>query len=94
MGEEKIFENSVKKWLKEQGYWFVKIWGGGFQKAGIPDVLACVNGRFVALELKSETGKLSELQKYNLNKITECGGLACEVKPSNWDDVKNIIKTL
>lgn len=88
MAEEKTFENTVKKWLREQGYWYVKVWGGGFQRAGIPDILACINGNFVALELKSETGRLSELQKYNLKKIIDNDGIALEVKPSNWDEVK------
>ena len=94
MAEEKTFENKVKKWLKEEGIYFVKIWGGGFQRAGIPDILCCVNGKFVALELKSETGKLSELQKYNLDKIKESGGVALCVRPSDFEDVKLVLNSL
>ena len=65
MGKEKNFENRVKAYLKEQGCWVIKYWGGGqYTKSGIPDLLACVNGTFVAIELKSETGKLSDIQKW------------------------------
>ena len=40
MAAEKNFENKVKKYLKEQGAWFIKYWGGAaFTKAGIPDPL-------------------------------------------------------
>lgn len=94
MAEEKTFENKVKKWLKEEGIYFVKIWGGGFQRAGIPDILCCVNGKFVALELKSETGKLSELQKYNLEKIKESGGIGLCVKPKDFENVKLVLNSL
>ena len=68
---EKQFENKIKKFLKSHNIWFTKIWGGGFQKAGIPDILACVNGRFVAIEIKGSSGKPTELQKYNIKKINE-----------------------
>ena len=30
--------------------------GGMYGTAGIPDVIACINGRFVAFEVKTETG--------------------------------------
>lgn len=94
MAEEKTFENKVKKWLKEEGIYFIKIWGGGFQRAGIPDILCCINGKFVALELKSETGKLSELQKYNLEKIQKSGGIGLCVRPSDFEDVKLVLNSL
>jgi Holliday junction resolvase len=47
-------------------------------KRGIPDIVACINGRFYAIEVKA-AGKLSTLtpiQKYQLRKITEAGGIA------------------
>lgn len=48
MAAEKNFEEKVKKYLKENGCWFLKYWGGGgFTKSGIPDLLVCckVHGR-------------------------------------------------
>jgi len=68
----------VKKWLDaEPDLWFVKIAGGKFQRPGIPDLLLCVRGVFVALELKAPSGKgkLSELQKLELVKIQRAHGM-------------------
>jgi hypothetical protein len=55
---------------------------------GTPDLLLCVNGRFVGLELKrSQTAPATELQLYNIGKINESGGYATLVYPENLDVV-------
>ena len=36
--------------------------GGMYGTAGIPDIIACVDGRFYAFEVKTETGKPTKLQ--------------------------------
>lgn len=95
MGPEKKFENEVKKWLDAlTDTWYFKVHGNGVQSSGIPDIIACVNGDFVALEIKSEVGKLSELQKSKLKRLYEVGGLVYVVKPSNFESVKAGIKCL
>ena len=45
--------------------------GGMYGTAGIPDVIACINGRFVAFEVKTETGKLTKLQEITIQKNQE-----------------------
>lgn len=95
MGPEKQFENKVKKFLKEKGCWFVKYWGGGeYTKAGIPDLLCCVNGNFVAIELKAENGKTSELQDHQLSEINNAGGWGIVLKPSGFNWFKDLIEGL
>lgn len=42
--------------------------------AGIPDFLLCKDGKFLALELKSDKGKQSEIQKYVEKQIRKAGG--------------------
>jgi hypothetical protein len=54
---------------------------------GVPDFLGVVNGRFVALELKTETGRVAPLQEYHIKKLEEAGAYACIVRPSTWDEV-------
>lgn len=53
-------------------------------KRGVPDFLVCVNGVFLALELKTETGTLDPLQEYKLKKIQEANGIAIVATPKNW----------
>ena len=93
---EKQFENKVKKFLEEQGCWFLKYWGGAaYTKSGVPDLLVCCNGYFVAVEVKAPNGKPSELQKHNIRKINnEAHGFGVILYPDDFDDFKNMIMFL
>lgn len=88
---EAQFQRRVIRFLAEQRIWHVKVWGGGMQRAGIPDILACVNGWFVAIELKTEIGRTSPLQDYNLDGIRKSNGHALVLRPSGFDDFKKWI---
>jgi hypothetical protein len=110
MAEEKNFEHKVERFLQGCGIypagfpedkitttpvgWYFKVWGGGFQKSGIPDLICNIKGHFVAVELKAETGRPSALQKLNTNRIRDSGGDACFLYPSGFEDFKRDIKNL
>lgn len=95
IAQEKCFENKIKKFLDAEGAWFIKYWAGSqFTKAGVPDILACINGYFVAIEVKAQQGKPSELQLYNIEKIRNTGGFALVLYPSAFDRFKEFIKNL
>jgi|SRR6516162_1364306 hypothetical protein len=42
-------------------------------RTGVPDLIACRGGRFYALELKTDTGKLSDAQEQVLAALREAG---------------------
>ena len=100
MAAEKDFENKVKKYLKDQGCWYVKYWSGNaqngkkFTKDGIPDLLVCCNGHFMALELKAENGHPSKLQEWNIEQIRNAGGFAMVVYPDDFEMIKEVINIL
>lgn len=95
MASEKQFENKVKQFLKDEGCYFIKYWGGGtFTKTGVPDILCCCNGRFIGIELKGEKGKPSDLQLYNIRKIAEAGGIGLILYPKDFDYFKNLIRSI
>lgn len=81
---ETVFRQKVQKALDKIPHaWFESIQ----QKAigGTPDILGCVNGFFVALELKADTkSTVSKLQEYKLKQIANANGLGFVVNPSNW----------
>lgn len=60
---------------------------------GIPDIIGCLNGHFIALELKLDRARADKtreaLQKYVLSKIEKAGAPICEfrVTPSTWPNV-------
>jgi hypothetical protein len=58
---------------------------------GIPDIVGCVKGHFVALELKVGKNRADKLQKWTMNEIKEAGGYAFEVTPDNFNDIFNIL---
>ena len=97
MAAEKQFENKVKGWLnqlKKEGkpIKFIKIWGGGFQKAGIPDLICCINGIYFEVELKASNGKASDLQEYNIQVTNAANGIGIILYPEGFDQFKNIVK--
>lgn len=94
MAEEKNFENRIKSFLKSQNAWILKTWGGGMQRSGIPDLLCCVNGYFVAIEVKASKGKASELQLWNIEQIKKAGGIALILYPKDFEDFKKLILSL
>lgn len=94
MAGEKNFENKIKKFLKENGCWYVKYFANRNTRAGVPDLLACVGGHFVAIEVKGATGKPSELQLWNVEQIRNAGGIAIVLYPDQFDEFKALIEAL
>ena len=107
MTGEKLFENQIKKFFHSVGIypagypedkmslpmvgWYTKVWGGGYQKSGIPDFLACIDGIFVAIEVKSSTGKPTELQKLNIMRINNSNGVGVVLYPEGFKMFKALI---
>lgn len=108
MASEKLFEKKVEKYLhsigvyqagtpshrmsEEQIGWFTKIWGGGYQKSGIPDLILCVNGIFITVELKASNGRPSDLQKMNTARINQSNGIGIILYPDGFEPFKEIMK--
>ena len=60
--------------------------GGMYGTAGIPDIIACINGRFFGFEVKTAIGKPTKLQEATIRKILAAGGTALVVR--SVDEVK------
>lgn len=56
--------------------WFFKVHGGLLQKAGIPDIIGCLDGLFLAIEVKRPGLDATLLQRWVLEHIQKAGGLA------------------
>ncbi|WDC83304.1 hypothetical protein PL321_11040 [Caloramator sp. mosi_1] len=64
------------------GRWLSKKW--------YSDLICCINGVFVAIELKSEIGNPTELQKMNIKNINSAGGIGVILYPSGFETFKNL----
>lgn len=89
--KEKTITNQILKYLKARPCCFVfKEHGGIYGTAGIPDIICCYRGKFVAIEVKTLTGKLSKLQEITIKRINEAGGMA--IKVTSLQEVKNVLE--
>ena len=68
---------------------FWKEHGGMYGTAGIPDIIACIDGRFYGFEVKTEDGRPTKLQESTIRKIKNAGGIALVVR--SVEDVKAVI---
>jgi Holliday junction resolvase len=66
--KESQFCLELKKSLRKYG-WFIKFHGGQFTEPGVPDLIGCIKGRFVAIECKVNGGQLSEHQRQQIANI-------------------------
>jgi Holliday junction resolvase len=91
---EKKVKDKVVKILKEYGvyYFFPATYGMG--RSGVPDVICCVNGRFLAIECKAGDNKPTVLQQRELKAIADAGGSALVINEANVDTLPNIVRLL
>ena len=94
MSNEKAFENKIKAFLKSKGAYFIKTHGDRFSRVGVPDIIACVNGYFVAVDFYLYYGKPSELQLYHLDEIRKAGGHSFLLYPKDFENFKNFLENL
>jgi hypothetical protein len=68
--------------------WLLKVHGGPYQRAGVPDLVMCIDGVFIALEVKHQKpGETDEaardrttpIQRHEIRRINRAGGWACTV---------------
>lgn len=74
---EKYLENKIKKYLTSiNAFWF-KVHGSSFMVSGLPDIVVCLNGRFIGIEVKRPDGKgiQSDVQKVQEESIKRAGGI-------------------
>ena len=68
---------------------FWKEHGGQYGTAGIPDIIVCYKGRFIALEAKVGRNKPTKLQAATIDQIKRAGGTAAIVY--SVEDVKAVM---
>jgi hypothetical protein len=72
MGEnEAALQRRCMDAITRRGGWVMKAHQGGYGRRGIPDVIACYLGIFLAIECKGRLGKPSHAQLQELHKIRD-----------------------
>ena len=91
--ERKVKEKVVTV-LKQHGayYFFPATYGLG--RAGVPDIIACRHGFFIAIECKAGKGTTTALQERELQRIRDAGGVALVIDETNIEVVRTILTTI
>lgn len=67
---------------------------------GLPDIIGCVNGKFVALEVKVSGKELGQrngrhiLQRHTLQSFEAVGGFCSFIYPDNEEDILDLLRKL
>ena len=82
---EKKVKDKVKKILdKLKCYHFMPA-TGGYGASGVPDIIACHKGKFVAIECKANGNKPTAPQQKHLREISIAGGTSLLIDETNID---------
>lgn len=87
-------KRKLDKVLKQEGVWFFNPQAGPFGRAGIPDKIACIGGKFVGIECKADkTKKPTPLQIKAMKEIEMAGGKCFLVyDDTTIEEVRDYIK--
>jgi Holliday junction resolvase len=89
--KEKWVKQQVVKMLKARGVYYFFPVAGAYTSIGVPDIIACIRGKFVAIECKAGNNRPTELQHKNIEAIRNNDGHAWVV---NENDLETVEKNL
>jgi Holliday junction resolvase len=78
----------VKAVLDSHGAYYFLPASNGFGHAGIPDIIVCHCGYFLAIECKAGKKQPTALQERELRRISEHGGVTLVINESNINDIE------
>lgn len=85
---------SVTKVLREEGVYYFFPATHGYGRSGVPDIVCCVSGAFLAIECKAGRNKPTALQVQEIERIRAANGHAVVVNEENWDMVRPLVREL
>ena len=91
---EKVVKDKIVSILKAEGVYYFFPATHGFGRSGVPDIVCCVSGAFLAIECKAGANKLTALQANEIEAIRRAGGTAVVANEENWDMVRSLVKEL
>lgn len=88
-------EGKVKKQIKATldyfgAYYFFPA-TGGYGRSGVPDIIACYNGRFIGIEVKAGGNPPTALQQRELAMIKKRRGIALVIDETKLDELHDLL---
>ena len=89
--ESKV-KKKVRTLLDAYGVYHFMPPANGFGRAGIPDIVGCFRGQFIAVECKAGNNTTTALQDRELQRIKEAGGYALVINENNINELKELME--
>jgi Holliday junction resolvase len=94
MTPEAKVKKKVVDVLKKNGAYYFFPATGGYGRSGVPDIVCCYRGVFVAIECKAGNNKPTPLQQAEMGKIKKAQGFVLVVNEDNIDDVSTLLRDI
>lgn len=91
MTPEAKVKTAIKKMLDAHEVYYFMPAANGYGRAGIPDIVCCINGGFLAIECKAGRGTTTALQDRELAAIHKAGGSAVVINETSLHTLQGII---
>jgi Holliday junction resolvase len=91
---EKKVKDKVVSILKSEGVYYFFPATHGFGRSGVPDIVCCVDGSFLAIECKAGGNKPTVLQEREITAIRNNKGTAIVIDEKNWETVRGVVHKL
>lgn len=88
---EKKVKDKVKKLLAEHGAYHFMPATHGYGSSGVPDIAACLHGKFLGIECKANGGRPTALQLKNLRELSLAGGISVLVDETGLDKFSDLL---
>jgi Holliday junction resolvase len=85
-------KTAVRKLLDSLNIYHFMPPANGFGRAGIPDIVGCMDGHFIAVECKAGKGTTTALQDRELNAVLNAGGTVFIAREHNLADLKLLLE--
>lgn len=91
---EKRVKDACVEALKEfHAYYFFPVMGG-YGRSGIPDIIACLKGHFIAIECKAGFNTTTQLQERELKAIAAAGGITLVIREDTIDLLRQELRRI
>lgn len=82
----------VVKALKDADVYYFFPATHGFGRSGVPDIVCCVDGKFLGIECKAGKNKPTALQVREMEAIRQANGIAVVVNEESWDNLPEFLR--
>lgn len=89
---EKKLQDKAIEYLKKKDIYHLNLYGDGMSGKGKPDLIVCINGRFVAFELKVGANDMQADQIIHKRRIERSNGL--HFSPYTLSEFISIVEAL